>query len=346
MDRLLSSATRRLLLFGLLLLGLGTGPSALAQSSTGGTVSVAGDGTLTIGGLLQTDAYLGGASGDQFRARSTRVRLGGQIDQLQYVVQTDFSSPSILLDAFARLPLTNRVRVRAGLFKTPFSAEFLTPRPDILFAERARAVNNIAPNRQAGVTLSATLLPDGLSATVGAFNGTRGLSPNDNDLFLYVGRLNGQVPVGETQLELGTNVGYSIDDDVALSALNRPRFAGTRFLFGVDARLETGRWLVAGELNTAELDPRGVGIPSRLAPTEPLGFYLAAGANVATEHQLLARFDQFDPDVPAQAAPDDQLTLGYNYEPSSALRVLLNYQTPLGEIGDGFLTARLQVALR
>jgi phosphate-selective porin len=274
------------------------------------------------------------------------VRLGGQIDQLQYVVQTDFSSPSVLLDAFARLPLTNRVRVRAGLFKTPFSAEFLTPRPDILFAERARAVNNIAPNRQAGVTLSATLLPDRLSATVGAFNGTRGLSPNDNDLFLYVGRLNGQVPVGETQLELGTNVGYSIDDDVALSALNRSRFAGTRFLFGVDARLETGRWLVAGELNTAELDPRGVGIPSRLAPTEPLGFYLAAGANVAAEHQLLARFDQFDPDVPAQAAPDDQLTLGYNYEPSSALRVLLNYQTPLGEIGDGFLTARLQVALR
>jgi hypothetical protein len=50
----------------------------------------------------------------------------------------------------------------------------LTPRPDILFAERARAVNNIAPNRQAGVTLSATLLPDRFSATVGAFNGTRG----------------------------------------------------------------------------------------------------------------------------------------------------------------------------
>jgi hypothetical protein len=346
MDRPLLSATRRLFLVGLLLLGLGAGQSVFGQSSSDGTVSVAGDGPLTIGGLLQADAYLGGTRGDQFRARSTRVRLGGQIDQLQYVVQTDFSSPSILLDAFARLPLTRRVRVRAGLFKTPFSAEFRTPRPDILFAERARAVNNIAPNRQAGVTLSATLLPDGLSATVGAFNGPRGLSPNDNDLFLYVGRLNGQVPVGENQLELGTNVGYSIDDNVDLSGLNRPQFAGTRFLFGVDARLETDQWLVAGELNTAELAPRGIGIPSRLSSTEPLGFYLAAGANVAADHQLLVRFDQFDPDVPAQAAPDDQLTLGYNYEPSSALRVLLNYQTPLGEISNGFLTARLQVALR
>lgn len=346
MDHLLSSATRRLLLFGLLFFGLGSGHCVFAQSSTGGTISVAGDGSLTIGGLLQTDAYLGRTSNDQFRARSARVRLGGQIDQLQYVVQTDFSSPSVLLDAFARLPLTNRVRVRAGLFKTPFSAEFLTPRPDILFAERARAANNIAPNRQAGVTLGATLLPDRLSATVGVFNGTRGLSPNDNDLFLYVGRLNGQVPVGDGQLELGTNVGYSVDDEVDLSGLNRPGFAGTRLLFGVDARLETDQWLVAGELNTAELDPRGIGVPSRSASAAPIGVYLAAGANVAADHQLVARFDQFDPDVPAQASPDDQLTLGYNYEPSSALRVLLNYQTPLGEISDGFLTARLQVALR
>jgi hypothetical protein len=67
---------------------------------------------------------------------------------------------------------------------------------------------------------------------------------------------------------------------------------------------------------------------------------------VAADHQLLARFDQFDPDVPAQAAPNDQLTLGYNYEPSSVLRVLLNYQTPVDDVGGGFLTARLQVALR
>ncbi|MFB6247142.1 MAG: porin [Salinibacter sp.] len=346
MDHLACFSTRCALLLGLLLLGGGAGQCVSAQSSPDGTVSVAGGGTLTVGGLLQADAYLGGPQGDRFRARSARVRLGGQIDQLQYVVQTDFSSPSVLLDAFARLPLTDRVRVTAGLFKTPFSGEFLTPRPDILFAERARAVNNVAPNRQAGVALGATLLPDRLSATVGAFNGTRGLRPNDNDLFLYVGRLDGQVPVGNGRLEVGTNVGYSIDDDVDLSGLNRPDFAGTRFLFGVDARLEIDRWFVAGEFDTAELDPRGPSIPGLSTSSAPFGFYLAGGANVAADHQLLARFDQFDPDVPTQAAPDDQLTLGYNYEPSSALRILLNYQTPLGEISDGFLTARLQVALR
>jgi hypothetical protein len=346
MDRLSSFLTRYVLLLGLLLLGGGAGQSVVAQSADGGAVSVAGGGALTVGGLIQADAYLGGASGDQFRARSARLRLGGQVNQVQYVVQTDFSSSSVLLDAFARLPLADRIRVTAGLFKTPFSAEFLRSRPDILFAERARVVNSIAPNRQAGVALDASLLPNRLSATVGAFNGTRGLRPNDNDLFLYVGRLDGQLPVGTGRLEVGTNVGYSVDDNVDLSGLNRPQFAGTRFLFGVDARWETDRWLVAGELDTGELDPRGISVPSLAASSEPFGFYLAAGANVAADHQLLARFDQFDPDVPAQAAPDDQLTLGYNYEPSSVLRVLVNYQTPLGEVSDGFLTARLQVALR
>lgn len=342
-----SVLARTLFVIGVLVLGTGALRPVAAQSADdSGAVSVAGGGTLTVGGLLQTDAYLGGSGPDQFRARSARLRLGGRVRSLQYVVQTDFASSSVLLDAYARLPLTNRLRVTAGLFKTPFSAEFLTPRPALLFAERARVVNALAPNRQAGVTLGGTLLPERLSARVGVFNGTRGLGPNDNDLFLYVGRLNGQLPLGPGQLEVGTNVAYSIDDDVALSDLGRSSFAGTRFLFGVDARFETDQWLLAGELDTGELDPRGISIPGLSRTAEPVGLYLAAGANVAADHQLLARFDQFDPDVPAQATPDDQLTLGYNYDPSSTLRVLLNYQTPVDDISDGFLTARLQVALR
>jgi len=346
--RLRSSVLPRpLLALALLLLGTGPLQSAAAQSADdAGAVSVAGGGTLTIGGLVQTDAYLGGSGPDQFRARSVRLRLGGSVRDLRYVVQTDFASSTVLLDAYARLPLTPRLRVTAGLFKTPFSAEFLTPRPAILFAERARVVNALAPNRQAGVTLAGTLLPNRLTATVGVFNGTRGLGPNDNDLFLYVGRLDGQRPLGPGRLEVGTNLAYSVDDAVALRDLGRPSFAGTRFLFGVDARYETDRWLLAGEVDTGELDPRGVGIPGRARTADPFGFYLAAGADVAENHQLLARFDQFDPDTPAQVAPDDQLTLGYNYRPSSVLRVLLNYQAPADGLSDGFLTARLQVALR
>jgi len=358
-----SSLCRAFLLFGLLLLGTAPLQHAPAQSTDDGPISVGAgtidfaaifeplaeagwSGTLTIETKttdLQADAYLGDPTGDAFRARSTRLRLGGEINELQYVIQTDFSSSPVLLDAFARLPLTNRLRLTAGLFKAPFSAEILTSRPNIRFAERARIVNAVAPARQAGVTLGGPVLPDRLSVTIGAFNGTRGLAANDNDHFLYVGRVEGRLPVGKQQLRLGTNAAYSVDDAVNLGGLGRPDYAGTRFLFGVDARLETDRWFAEGELDTAALDPDEDA--DLTATSDPIGFYLAGGVNVAPEHQLLARFDQFDPDVPDQISPDDQFALGYNYEPSSVLRILLNYQTPADELSDGFLTARLQVAL-
>jgi len=338
-----SVLNRALLLSALLLMGTGALRLGSAQSTDPGSVSV-GDGTISVGALLQADAYLGEPNGDAFRARSARVRLGGEVNTLQYVVQTDFTSPSVLLDAFARLPLTNRLRLTAGLFKAPFSAEILTSRPDIRFAERARVVNGLAPARQAGVTLGGPVLPDRLSVTVGAFNGTSGLTPNDNDHFLYVGRVQGQIPVGANQIQVGTNAAYSIDDDVGLSRLGRPDYAGTRFLFGVDAGYETERWFAEGELETARLDPDDEEADLTQS-SDPFGFYLAGGVNVTPDHQLLARFDQFDPDVPGQISPDDQFTLGYNYEPSSVLRVVLNYQTPADELSDGFFTARLQVAL-
>jgi len=335
-----SSVSRPFLLIALFV-AAGSLQLASAQSpNEAGTVSVGAGDALTIGGLLQTDAYLGRADNDGFRVRSTRLRFGGNAESLQYAVQTDFASSSILLDAFARLPLTDQLRMTAGIFKTPFSAEILTPRPNLLFAERARVVNNVAPNRQAGVSLSRTLVPDRLTARVGAFNGTSGLQPPPSDPLLYVGRLSGRLPVSTGELELGTNAAYSIDDDTPLFGLGRPAFSGTRVLFGADARLDIDRWLLAGEIDTAWLDPNG-----GADTANPFGFYVAAGADVSEDQQVLIRFDQYDPDTPLQATPEDQLTLGYNYDHSSLLRFLVNYQAATDDVGDGFFTARLQVAL-
>lgn len=334
----LLTRVRSLFVLGVLLVGL-PGPAA-GQTTGDGAVSVGGGGRLTIGGLLQTDAYLNRPAADGFRMRSARLRLGGGLGGLSYVVQTDFAASSVLLDAFARLPLTDGVRVTAGLFKAPFGQEFLRGRPDLLFAERSRAANALPPGRQAGATLSADLVPDRLTATVGAFNGTQGLRPNDNDLLLYVGRLDGSVPAGAATLDAGVNAGYSVDDDVARPG-SPTSFAGRRVLFGADARLSGDRWLVAGEINAARLDPDGPA-DARTA----FGYYLAAGYDVAAAHQVVARFDQYDPDVPGSASPDDRVALGYNFDPTSTLRFLLNYEASVNDVGDGVVTARLQVALR
>lgn len=318
----------------------GLGPTAQAQPTADLTaVSVGGGDLLTIGGLLQTDAYLNRPSGDGFRARSTRLRFGGQASDLKYVVQTEFSSPSVLLDAFIQLPLTDRLRLTTGLFKAPFSAEILTGRPNLLLAERARVVNAVAPGRQVGATLSADLASDRLTITGGAFNGVPGLRPDPNGNLLYTGRVDGRVPIGDGQLKLGTNIAYRLDNGT--SVIGRSDFTGRRLLYGADATFTLNRWLLEGEVDGAQLDPDGN------ANTEsPFGFYVTAGADVIENHQLLVRFDQYDPDQPGQGAPEDQVGIGYNYEPSSLLRFLVNYQAATDDLGDGFVTARIQVALR
>lgn len=331
-----------LLAVALLILWSAVPAGAYAQSDDSqGLVRVGGGEHLTIGGLLQTDAYMGRADGDGFRVRSTRLRFGGQAETLQYAVQLEFASSSPLLDAFVGLPLSERVNLRAGVFKAPFSGEILTGRPDLLLAERARVVNNVAPGRDVGVSLKGTLLSDRLTATIGTFNGTPGLRALGTDPLLYVGRVQGQIPVGRGELEVGSNAGYSIDEALPLPTVGQsPRFSGTRVLFGVDARLDIDRWLLEGELDAAWLSPDNN--PNTI---NPFGFYVTAGAVVQEGHQVLIRFDRYDPDAPGQPFPN-QLTGGYNYKPTSMLRVLLNYQAPTSNLGDGTVTARLQVAIR
>ncbi|MEF8865084.1 MAG: porin [Salinibacter sp.] len=349
MTTLVAVLRRALLGLAGLLIGLSTMARPAAGQSPGGTgVTVGAGDALRVGGLVQADAVLGRETGpsDGFRARSARLRLGGQAEGVSYVVQTDFASSSPLLDAFVQLPLADRLRLRGGLFKTPYSAELLTPRPRIRFAERARGVNALAPARQAGVQLSGDLTPEEsdaqVIATLGAFNGTRGLSPNDNDRLLYLGRLRGAVPLGPGELDVGVSGGYSIDDQATIPN-TAPSFAGTRLLLQADAQYEAGRWLVAGEFHTADLDPDGSAVPE-VGSQSPVGFYATAGVDVGAGHQVLARLDGYDPDTPRLADPDDQLVLGYNYDASSVLRVLVNYQAPADALADGFVTGRLQVA--
>ena len=322
--------------------GLGGTPAA-AQGLGGGPVTVGKGGALQLGGLVQADLRLGQENvPDGFRARSARLRAGGEVKGLAYVVQTDFTSSDVLLDAYVQLPFADRAWIQGGLFKTPYSAELLSPRPRIRFAERAQAVNALAPARQAGLKLGGDLPVGGgdteVTVTLGMFNGTRGLQTNDNDHFLYLGRLSGGGSLGPGRLDLGASAGYSVDDGVTIPN-TISSFSGTRFLFQADAEYEAGRWLLAGEVHAASLDP-DMPVDSR----SPVGFYVTAGAEVADRHQVLARLDSYDPDVPTTGVQEEQLVLGYNYDVSTIFRVLVNYQAPTDELTEGFVTARMQVA--
>lgn len=327
------------LLTASLLLILAPSP-ATAQSGADTTfVSLLRGTELGVGTLLQVDADANrDEAPDSFTLRTARLRLSGRAPGLRFLLQTDFNRTPSVLDVRLRVPVSPTVSIAAGLYKSPFSAEFLASRSNLILLERARVVNALAPQRQTGIAGRADLLDERLRVEGGVFNGNGGrLRLDDNDAFLYVGRLSGTLPLRRGQLEAGVNAAISNDEDTALGPV-AASFTGQRVVAGADARLRYGSWTVAGEWITASLD-------ANEGPTyRPWGYHATVGYAVAARHQLVLRFDDFS-DGRTATEDDDELLLGYNLFWTTALKLQVNYATPLDALDEGAVGARLQLAL-
>lgn len=329
---------RHTLLLGLLLLI--TAPGALRAQSPADTalVSLLRGTSLEVGALVQADAQVGDdAIRDGFNLRATRLRLRGEAPGLQFFVQTDFNRNPSVLDGRLRVPLSPNASVAAGLYKTPFSAEFVRFRGALRTLERSRVVNALAPQRQIGVTIRADIPESPLQFEGGLFNGPQGLQTNDNNSLLYVGRLTSTVPVREGALDVGVQAAFSNDRNVTIPSVTNS-FRGQRTLFGLDAEFQNEDWLLAVTWITASLDP-----PNR-SSYQPWGYYATVGYRVAPRHQLLLRLDGFSDGRPA-TTEDERLIAGYTLFWTTALKFQVNYSAPLDEIDTGALGARLQLAL-
>jgi hypothetical protein len=295
---------------------------------------------IELGALVQTvgqitlDPPATDPGTNQFNVATTRLKLSGSGPSgFRYMAQTDFTRSLVLLDARIGYRFGPGATLRAGLFKAPFSGEFLTSAANIDFVNRSRVVSSYAPNRQVGASLyGETGGPVGYE--VGIFNGNgRTLSGNDNNRFMYTGRLTFSPELQTGSLKIGTNVAFSEDAHAG--------FRGSRTLIGVDARFERGPLLLSGELIRAELDPTGA------SEREPLGYHLTAGfAPVPGRHQLVARLDQIDHDTLTDTPT--QVVFGYNLFATEAYGLQLNYVLPFGDgadTGDHQILANFQVAL-
>lgn len=98
---------------------------------------------------------------------------GGRDQQLEMLLQVEAASGSVeLLDARLDYHPVPGVRLRAGRFKAPVSAEYLIPATKMLMIERAMLVT-LAPRRLQGVELS--LQPGALGAEFALFEEEAGL---------------------------------------------------------------------------------------------------------------------------------------------------------------------------
>jgi phosphate-selective porin OprO and OprP len=109
-------------------------------------------------GLFQIHGYIQGrftnqeGTPDRLEIRRARVILSGDpLSKLSYTFQVDVVKRPFLMDAALTWKFSRSIRLTAGQFKIPFSAESLISDNLNTPIARARAVNGLAPGRDTGV---------------------------------------------------------------------------------------------------------------------------------------------------------------------------------------------------
>src|SRR5881275_2803253 len=291
---------------------------------------------LVLGGYIQMNLEDGDVSAfegrfgqtalkDRFRLRRARINLTGDFaENFDFKVEGDFENSDGInsnrtafsgTDIFINWHQFAEANVKVGQWKAPFGLEQITPDPTLIIIERSLPTGAITPERQVGVQVwgkpFANIWPnqkDLLTYYAGIFNGNgRNVSINDNNNFMYVGRLEllpwqGKLLGQTSSLKLGADVLNSRDDkgtnisqslnllvnpDGSLSPFTLPG-ADERTAWSVDAWFNLGPFDLIGEYLQEKVNGRTVaGVPPGFADFTTNGFYLT-GAYYLIPNKLQA----------------------------------------------------------
>lgn len=291
---------------------------------------------LSFGALLQTvgdfqiDRSFSGNNG--FSIANFRLSVAGELDQgFGYFLQANFVSSTSILDASMYYKPSDDLAVEIGLFKAPFSKEFLTLAASIDFVNRSQVVSALAPGRQIGVQITGWLAQRFIRYSFGLFNGN-GFAANNNDdnNFLYAGRVTIFPGIsneaGATEkAEFGLNIAVSEDENTTLGGGFLSDFSGVRFLLGGDFRWSQDHWLLAGEAIYARLNP------DFGTTTHPFGFHATVGFMLRPKTQVVLRWDGLEAD--GIRADSHLIIVGLNHWPTQATEFQVNYIIPTSDGG-------------
>ena len=331
---------------------------------------------LVLGGFIQTNFEDGNVSAfegrfgqtalkDRFRLRRARIGMTGDFAQnFDFKIEGDFeqndgTSPSSRVDFSGTDIWLNwhqfpEAQIKLGQYKAPFGLEQLTPDTTLLIIERSNTTGAITPDRQIGVELwgkpFTNIWPeqkDLLTYYGGIFNGNgRNINNNDNNNFMYVGRLElmpfkGKIFGQESFLKLGGDVLNSRDDagtnisqsgnllvnsDGSLSSFVLPG-ADERTAWGVDAWFELGPFDLIGEYLEEYVNGRTVnGVPPGFANFTTDGFQITSGYFlIPKKFQAAVQWQYLNP---GQKGSDGiySITGGLNYYiHGNDLKLMINY---------------------
>jgi phosphate-selective porin OprO and OprP len=300
---------------------------------------------------------------DRFRLRRARVNLTGEFaEQFDFKVEGDFENSDGLnsnrtafeaTDIFVNWHQFPQAQLKIGQWKAPFGLEQTTPDTTLYTIERTLPTGAITPERQIGIQLwgkpLANIWPeqkDLLTYYAGIFNGNgRNTTVNDNNNFMYVGRLESTLfkskMWGESFLELGADVLNSRDDkgtnisqslnllvnsDGSLSPFVLPG-ADERTAWSVDAWLKLGPFDLIGEYLEEYVHGRTVnGVPPGFDDFTTNGYYITGGYFLIPKKlQVVVQWQHLNP---GQMGSDgiESILGGLNYYiRGDDLKLMVNY---------------------
>src|SRR6184192_1989409 len=330
---------------------------------------------LVLGGFVQMNLEDGDVSAfegrfgqtalkDRFRLRRARINLTGDFaENFDFKVEGDFEQSDgtssnrtdfSATDIFVNWHQFPEAQIKVGQWKAPFGLEQITPDPTLLLAERSLPTGAITPDRQVGAQLwgkpFTNIWPaqkDLLTYYAGIFNGNgRNVSVNDNNNFMYVGRLElmpfkGKIFGQASSLKLaadvlnsrddkGTNISQSgnllVNSDGSLSSFVLPG-ADERTAWSVDAWLNIGPFDLIGEYLEEYVNGRTVNdVPPGFANFTTDGFQITSGFFlIPKKFQAAVQWQDLNP---GQKGNDGiySITGGLNYYiHGNDLKLMLNY---------------------
>jgi len=260
-----------------------------------------------------------------FSASKARFKMSGEFSgSFGYKLQASMLSVPSVVDANVYYKPASQVELKAGLFKSPFSHEYLTGAGSVLFAGRSTVVNQLGTKRQLGLQLDTYTSGKKFRFTGGVFNGNNysGNSNNDNK-FLYIGRVESYLGSGSSnQIKIGASVAHETKDTPGSGNLSTG-YVGKQTLLAAYASITQNKLLVDGEFINGWRNP-DLGTDSN-----PYGYYITAGYYVTNNSRLLVRWDAFEDDNLAQDT--EQILIGFNHMPNSFTKLKLTYTLPTNE---------------
>ncbi len=295
-----------------------------------------GHGKIVLTGLVHEHYAVGQDRTGTFTSKRAFLGVKGELnDYAQFSILGQFAGSPVLLDGYITVSPHQDWSFRFGQYKQPFGTDFLTPTSAMPFVNGSLA-NGLGSGRDVGIDVSYRNKFNkeySLKLTAGLFNGAGTNASDVNNTKNFVTRaevtLGGMFTVAPNAYIGKTNEVDSLKEDIQN--------------YGSSLTWKWRQEIVAVEY-----------IQSKRGETKRNGWYLwgghtfSIGSAFLKELQLVARYEQHDPDLDVNDNRTDRLTLGTNlFIDKKYTKIQLNYQIN-GEQGtsvnDNEFLMNLQVA--